>query len=69
LCSEVTLFSKGDTVKKKTLKLKLAKETIATLDEISLEAARGGYYTPETYCCPSKTGPTMCYCPVIERAN
>ncbi|HEX2223442.1 MAG TPA: class I lanthipeptide [Thermoanaerobaculia bacterium] len=53
-------------MKKKTMKLKLAKETIATLDEISLEAARGGYYTPETYCCPSKTGPTMCYCPVIE---
>lgn len=56
-------------MKKKMLKLRLAKETIATLNETTLEAARGGYYTPETYCCPSMGGPTMCYCPVIERAK
>lgn len=54
-------------MKKKIGKLKLAKETVATLAEISLEAARGGYYTPETYCCPSMGGPTMCYCPVISQ--
>jgi hypothetical protein len=53
-------------MKKKTLKLKLAKDTLANLDEPTLRGAHGGYFTPETYCCPSKTGPTQCYCPVIE---
>ena len=52
-------------MKRKVRKLQLAKETLVNLDDPDLKGPRGGYYTPETYCCPSMTGETQCYCPVI----
>lgn len=53
-------------MKRKTRKLQLSKETLVQLDEPSLKGGPvGGYYTPETYCCPSMGAQTQCYCPVI----